>query len=73
MDALKLSGRSFRIAFRLACLPWLEFTPNAPYLLTDFQHLRLYSDSPQIWFDVFLVICFAFTGLFLGLLSFYLI
>lgn len=72
MDALKLSGKSFRIAFPLACLVWLVFFPNAPYLLTDFQHLRLYTDSEQLWFDVVLVIWFAFTGLFLGLLSLHL-
>ncbi len=51
---------------------WLIFFPNAPYLLTDFQHLRLYNDSPSLWFDVVVVIWCAFTGLFLGLTSLYL-
>lgn len=56
----------------LSVVIWLIFFPNALYLLTSFQHLRLYSDSPQIWFDVILVIWFAFTGLLLGLVSLHL-
>jgi uncharacterized membrane protein len=51
---------------------WLLFFPNAPYLLTDFQHLRLYSDDPKLWFDVIMVIWFVFTGFLVGLVSLYL-
>ena len=50
---------------------WLIFFPNALYLLTDFQHLRLYSDSPSLWFDVILVTWFAWTGVLLGIVSLY--
>ncbi len=65
--------RSFLyVILPLGSVLWLIFFPNAPYLLTDFQHLRLYHDSPQLWFDVVLVIWCAFTGLFLGLASLYL-
>ncbi len=61
---------------RLTILPvniflWLIFFPNALYLLTDFQHLRLYSDSPSLWFDVILVSWFAWTGVLLGIVSLY--
>src|SRR5512138_3521388 len=50
-------------------LIWLIFFPNAPYLLTDFQHLAdTYSNSP-LWFDVILMIWFAWTGLLLGITS----
>jgi uncharacterized membrane protein len=49
---------------------WLLFFPNAPYLLTDIIHLRP-SDAP-IWFDLILLVTFAWTGTFLGLVSLYL-
>jgi uncharacterized membrane protein len=56
----------------VAAFLWLIFLPNAPYVLTDFQHLRNpVADSP-IWFDVLLLIWFAFTSLLLGLVSLFL-
>lgn len=47
---------------------WLIFFPNAPYILTDFQHLSNPSDVP-VWFDVLLHVWFAIIGLFLGMIS----
>jgi uncharacterized membrane protein len=70
-ESLGLSHKVFRVIFPLGCLIWLIFLPNAPYLLTDFQHLRLFSDSPNLWFDVIMVVWCAITGLFLGLVSLY--
>jgi uncharacterized membrane protein len=70
-QGVQTSRRTFFVILPFTCLIWLVFFPNAPYLLTDFQHLRLYHDSPKLWFDVILVIWFAFTGLFLGLVSLY--
>ncbi len=67
--SLALPRRVFRFILPVGCVIWLIFFPNAPYLLTDFQHLRLFSDSPQLWFDVIMVTWFALTGLFLGLVS----
>lgn len=52
-----------------ACaLIWLLFFPNAPYLLTDVMHLQPLSDAP-FWYDLILVVAFAWTGSFLGLIS----
>jgi uncharacterized membrane protein len=55
----------------LACaaFTWLIFFPNAPYILTDFQHLARDRGSVPAWFDVMLLIWFSFTGLLLGIVS----
>ncbi len=51
---------------------WLVFFPNAPYILTDFQHLSQVTDGIPVWYDVILLIWFAWTGLLLGMVSLYL-
>ncbi|WP_224362817.1 DUF1361 domain-containing protein [Hyalangium versicolor] len=47
---------------------WLLVFPNAPYLLTDFIHLRPRQGIP-LWYDVALLAVFAATAWLLGLLS----
>ena len=72
--AYNLAKRGGRRAWPLI-LPflalWLLFFPNAPYILTDFIHIRPVGDVP-LWYDLILVVTYALTGVFLGLVSLYL-
>ncbi|UCD98153.1 MAG: DUF1361 domain-containing protein [Chloroflexota bacterium] len=47
---------------------WLIFFPNAPYIITDFLHL---ADRPRIpiWYDILMLVVFAWTGCFLAIAS----
>ncbi len=60
---------TFFLVMPVCTLVWLVFFPNAPYLLTDFQHLAATSGNSPVWFDVILLIWFAWTGLLLGISS----
>jgi uncharacterized membrane protein len=48
---------------------WLIFFPNAPYILTDFQHLSTNTNNTPLWNDVLMLIWFAWTRLLLGIIS----
>jgi uncharacterized membrane protein len=47
---------------------WLLFFPNAPYILTDILHLQTLDWVP-LWYDLIMLVAFAWTGTFLGLVS----
>ncbi|HUI89283.1 MAG TPA: DUF1361 domain-containing protein [Anaerolineales bacterium] len=58
-------------------LLWLIFFPNAPYILTDLQHLGTspggtelwVSANVPLWYDVILLVWFSWTGMLLGIVS----
>jgi len=47
---------------------WLIFFPNAPYMITDFYHLKVRPPVP-LWYDIGLITTFALTGCFLAIAS----
>lgn len=48
---------------------WLIFFPNAPYILTDMQHLSMNVTNVPLWYDVILLTWFSWTGVLLGVVS----
>ncbi len=50
-------------------VPWLIFFPNAPYILTDLQHLGQGSGTVPAWYDVIMLIWFSWTGMLMGVVS----
>src|ERR1044071_407704 len=70
---VRLSRKQIYFVIPIAAFLWLIFFPNAPYILTDFQHLaRIQWQDLPVWYDVLMLIWFAFTGLLLGIVSLFL-
>ncbi|MFV9552105.1 DUF1361 domain-containing protein [Algibacter sp. PT7-4] len=57
-----------KIAFTFSFCLWIVLLPNAPYIITDFIHLKI-SNPYMLWLDALLISSFAFNGLLLFYLS----
>jgi uncharacterized membrane protein len=62
-----------KLSLKLALLAaWLLFFPNAPYIMTDFVHLKS-RFHPNFWTDLTLLLLFSWCGALAGFLSLYIV
>jgi uncharacterized membrane protein len=57
-----------KIMLVLTISMWLLFLPNSFYILTDLFHLHT-SDGNRPWFDLTLILSFAWNGILFGIIS----
>jgi len=60
------------VVIMASTLVWLLFFPNAFYLVTDVMHLKQPRVDAPYWYDLIVVVAFAWTGCFLGMISLFL-
>lgn len=55
--------------FVLIFTTWLLFIPNSFYIITDLFHIYYHSGNVPLWFNLLLILSFAWNGLIMGVLS----
>ncbi len=66
------SEKKVQLKLWLGIAAWLLFFPNAPYMITDLFHLRPRISVP-VWYDLFLLISFAWNGLLIAYISLFIV
>ncbi|WP_336964411.1 DUF1361 domain-containing protein [Chryseobacterium contaminans] len=57
-----------KLSIAMIMIVWILFFPNSPYILTDLFHLKVRNTIP-IWYDLIVILSYAWTGLICGFLS----
>ena len=68
---VRVAGTAGREVGVAGLIIWLLFIPNSFYILTDLYHLADNHRSPRVpeWYDLILILSFAWNGLLLGVRS----